>query len=53
MKNYNKNTIRNENRLYHLILLLFKKILGKDLSLKSKRSFLKLSQFVVKYSNQI
>lgn len=46
MKNYNKNTIRNENRLYHLILLLFKKILGKDL-------FLKLSQFVVKYSNQI
>lgn len=46
MKNYNKNTIRNENRLYHLILLLFKKILGKDLSLK-------LSQFVVKYSNQI
>lgn len=45
MKNYNKNTIRNENRLYHLILL-FKKILGKDLSLK-------LSQFVVKYSNQI
>lgn len=46
MKNYNKSTIRNENRLYHLILLLFKKILGKDLSLK-------LSQFVVKYSNQI
>lgn len=47
MKNYNKSTIRNENRLcVHLILLLFKKILGKDLSLK-------LSQFVVKYSNQI
>lgn len=34
MKNYNKSTIRNENRLHHLILLLFKKLLRKVLSLK-------------------